>query len=119
MSIYEFDVELHERTLKEESYADGYNKGEKSGFIKGEESGFIKGEESGFIKGEKSGFIKGEESGFIKGEESGFIKGEESGERKGLIKAYYECGRTITDISRNMGCPEDEVINVLKEMRII
>ena len=103
MSIYEFDVELHERTLKEESYADGYNKGEKSGFIKGEESGFI----------------KGEESGFIKGEESGFIKGEESGERKGLIKAYYECGRTITDISRNMGCPEDEVINVLKEMRII
>ena len=45
MSIFEFDQELHNRTLYEEGREDG----EKSGYIKGEESGFIKGEKSGML----------------------------------------------------------------------
>ena len=45
MSIFEFDQELHNRTLYEEGREDG----EKTGFIKGEESGFVKGEKSGML----------------------------------------------------------------------
>ena len=37
MSIFEFDQELHNRTL----YEEGREEGEKSGFIKGEESGML------------------------------------------------------------------------------
>ena len=55
MSIFEFDQELHNRTLYEEGLEDG----ERTGFAKGEKSGFAKGEESGFAKGEKTGLDKG------------------------------------------------------------
>ena len=63
MSIFEFDQELHNRTLYEEGHEDGFAKGEASGFTKGEASGFTKGEASGFTKGEASGLAKGEISG--------------------------------------------------------
>ena len=39
MSIFEFDQELHNRTLYEEGHEDGFAKGEASGFSKGEVSG--------------------------------------------------------------------------------
>ena len=55
MSIFEFDQELHNRTLYEEGHEDGFAKGEASGFTKGEASGFTKGEASGLAKGEISG----------------------------------------------------------------
>ena len=57
MSIFEFDQELHNRTLYEEGHEDGFAKGEASGFSKGEASGFTKGEVSGLAKGENKKLI--------------------------------------------------------------
>ena len=100
VSVYEFDEKLHEDTIKEIAYSEGYAKGEESGYTtgyaKGEESGYTtgyaKGEEAGYAKGEESGYAKGEESGYTtgyaKGEESGYAKGEESGYARGEESGY-------------------------------
>ena len=50
MSVYEFDEKLHEDTIKEIAYSEGYAKGEESGYAKGEESGYINGEIYGRVK---------------------------------------------------------------------
>ena len=49
MSIFEFDQELHNRTLYEEGHEDGFVKGEASGFTKGKASGLAKGENKKLI----------------------------------------------------------------------
>ena len=36
VSVYEFDEKLHEDTIKEIAYSEGYAKGEESGYINGE-----------------------------------------------------------------------------------
>ena len=117
MSVYEFDEKLHEDTIKEIAYNEGYAKGEESDFAKGEESGYAKGEESGYAKGEESGFARGEESGYAKGEESGFAKGEKSGyingEIYGRVKAYHELNVSITEIASKVGISVDKVTEIL------
>ena len=121
VSVYEFDEKLHEDTIKEIAYSEGYAKGEESGYAKGEESGyttgFAKGEESGYAKGEESGFARGEESGYAKGEESGYAKGEKSGyingEIYGRVKAYHELNVSITEIASKVGISEDKVVEIL------
>ena len=50
MSVYEFDEKLHEDTIKEIAYSEGYAKGEESGYAKGEKSGYINGEIYGRVK---------------------------------------------------------------------
>ena len=50
VSVYEFDEKLHEDTIKEIAYSEGYAKGEESGYAKGEESGYINGEIYGRVK---------------------------------------------------------------------
>ena len=109
MSVYEFDEKLHEDTIKEIAYSEGYAKGEESGYAKGEESGFARGEESGYAKGEESGFAKGEKSGFAKGEESGYINGE----IYGRVKAYHELNVSITEIASKVGISVDKVTEIL------
>ena len=47
MSIYEYDEELHFRTLRDEGYESGYAEGHESGYTKGHESGFSEGHEVG------------------------------------------------------------------------
>ena len=54
MSVYEFDEKLHEDTIKEIAYSEGYAKGEESGYT----MGYAKGEESGYINGEIYGRVK-------------------------------------------------------------
>ena len=121
VSVYEFDEKLHEDTIKEIAYSEGYAKGEESGYAKGEESGFARGEESGYAKGDKSGYEKGEESGYTpgyaKGEESGYAKGEKSGyingEIYGRVKAYHELNISITEIASKVGISVDKVAEIL------
>ena len=121
VSVYEFDEKLHEDTIKEIAYSEGYAKGEESGYAQGEESGyttgFAKGEESGYAKGEESGFARGEESGYAKGEESGYAKGEKSGyingEIYGRVKAYHELNVSITEIASKVGISVDKVTEIL------
>ena len=47
MSLFEFDVEEHEKAIKQIAYEEGelagYNKGELAGYDKGEEAGAIRG----------------------------------------------------------------------------
>ena len=50
MSVYEFDEKLHEDTIKEIAYSEGYAKGEESGYAKGEKSGYINVEIYGRVK---------------------------------------------------------------------
>ena len=121
VSVYEFDEKLHEDTIKEIAYSEGYAKGEESGYTtgyaKGEESGYTtgyaKGEESGYAKGEESGYAKGEESGYTmgyaKGEESGYINGE----IYGRVKAYHELNISITEIASKVGISVDKVTEIL------
>ena len=121
VSVYEFDEKLHEDTIKEIAYSEGYAKGEESGYTtgyaKGEESGYTtgyaKGEESGYAKGEESGYAKGEESGYTmgyaKGEESGYINGE----IYGRVKAYHELNVSITEIASKVGISADKVTEIL------
>ena len=52
MSIYEYDEELHFKTLREEGYESGYAEGHESGYTKGHESGFSEGHEVGLEQGE-------------------------------------------------------------------
>ena len=109
MSVYEFDEKLHEDTIKEIAYSEGYAKGEESGYT----TGYAKGEESGYAKGEESGYAKGEESGYTtgyaKGEESGYINGE----IYGRVKAYHELNVSITEIASKVGINEDKVAEIL------
>ena len=113
VSVYEFDEKLHEDTIKEIAYSEGYAKGEESGFARGEESGYAKGEKSGYAKGEESGYTtgyaKGEESGYAKGEKSGYINGE----IYGRVKAYHELNVSITEIASKVGISEDKVTEIL------
>ena len=121
VSVYEFDEKLHEDTIKEIAYSEGYARGEESGYAKGEESGYTtgyaKGEESGYTtgyaKGEESGYAKGEESGYTmgyaKGEESGYINGE----IYGRVKTYHELNVSITEIASKVGISEDKVTEIL------
>ena len=44
MSIYEYDEELHFRTLRNEGYESGYTEGHESGFLEGHEAGLEQGE---------------------------------------------------------------------------
>ena len=105
VSVYEFDEKLHEDTIKEIAYSEGYAKGEESGYAKGEESGFARGEESGYAKGEESGYT----TGYAKGEESGYINGE----IYGRVKAYHELNISITEIASKVGINEDKVAEIL------
>ena len=95
VSVYEFDEKLHEDTIKEIAYSEGYAKGEESGFARGEESGYAKGEESGFAKGEKSGYI--------------------NGEIYGRVKAYHELNVSITEIASKVGISVDKVTEILNK----
>ena len=52
VSIYEYDEELHFRTLRDEGYESGYAEGHESGYTKGHESGFSEGHEVGLEQGE-------------------------------------------------------------------
>ena len=60
VSIYEYDEELHFKTLREEGYESGYAEGCESGFTEGRESGFTEGRESGFSEGHEMGLEQGE-----------------------------------------------------------
>ena len=97
VSVYEFDEKLHEDTIKEIAYSEGYAKGEESGYAKGEESGYT------------TGYAKGEESGYAKGEESGYINGE----IYGRVKAYHELNVSITEIASKVGISVDKVTEIL------
>ena len=97
VSVYEFDEKLHEDTIKEIAYSEGYAKGEESGYAKGEESGYT------------TGYAKGEESGYAKGEKSGYINGE----IYGRVKAYHELNVSITEIASKVGINEDKVAEIL------
>ena len=44
MSIYEYDEELHFKTLRDEGYESGYAEGHESGFSEGHEAGLEQGE---------------------------------------------------------------------------
>ena len=105
MSVYEFDEKLHEDTIKEIAYSEGYAKGEESGYT----TGYAKGEKSGYAKGEESGYARGEESGYAKGEKSGYINGE----IYGRVKAYHELNVSITEIASKVGISEDKVVEIL------
>ena len=97
VSVYEFDEKLHEDTIKEIAYSEGYAKGEESGYT------------TGYAKGEESGYAKGEESGYAKGEESGYINGE----IYGRVKAYHELNISITEIASKVGISVDKVTEIL------
>ena len=93
MSVYEFDEKLHEDTIKEIAYSEGYAKGEESGYT----TGYAKGEESGYT----TGYAKGEESGYI------------NGEIYGRVKAYHELNVSITEIASKVGISVDKVAEIL------
>ena len=105
VSVYEFDEKLHEDTIKEIAYSEGYAKGEESGYT----TGYAKGEKSGYAKGEESGYARGEESGYAKGEKSGYINGE----IYGRVKAYHELNVSITEIASKVGISVDKVVEIL------
>ena len=54
MSIYEYDEELHNKTLHDEGYEDGFSDGFNDGFNDGFDDGF----NDGFSNGELSNLIK-------------------------------------------------------------
>ena len=43
MSIFEFDQELHDKTLREEEYSLGYNQGKDDGYNQGKDDGYNQG----------------------------------------------------------------------------
>ena len=55
MSIFEYDEELHKKTLRAEGYEDGF----KEGFDSGHKEGFDSGHKEGFDSGHKEGFEAG------------------------------------------------------------
>ena len=52
LSIFEYDEELHFKTLRDEGYESGYAEGHEAGFSEGHESGFSEGHEVGMEQGE-------------------------------------------------------------------
>ena len=58
MSIYEYDEELHKKTLHDEGYEDGFNDGFNNGFSDGFNNGFNDGFNDGVNNGELSKLIK-------------------------------------------------------------
>ena len=50
MSIFEFDQELHDKTLREEEYSLGYNQGKDDGYNQGKDDGYNQGKDDGYEK---------------------------------------------------------------------
>ena len=50
MSIFEFDQELHDKTLREEEYSLGYNQGKDDGYNQGRNDGFNQGQDDAYEK---------------------------------------------------------------------
>ena len=73
MSIYEFDAELHEKTVKDMAYEAG--------------------------------------------EKAGREAGEKAGRKAGKVMAFHEVGLSVSDIAESVGVTEDEVREIIGEMR--
>ena len=73
MSIYEFDAELHEKTVKDMAYEAG--------------------------------------------EKAGREAGEKAGRKAGKVMAFHEVGLSVSDIAERVGVTEDEVREIIGEMR--
>ena len=96
MSIYEFNKELHEATIKEISREEGFQAGMEAGKIEG--------------------FSSGMEAGKIEG----FTSGMEAGKIEGKIIAYYDIGCSMDDISLKMNIPVENVKDILdKELQSV
>ena len=81
MSIYEFDAELHEKTVKDMAYE------------------------------------AGEKAGREAGEKAGRKAGEIVGRKAGKVMAFHEVGLSVSDIAERVGVTEDEVREIIGEMR--
>ena len=59
MSIFEYDEELHKKTLLSEGYEDGYEAGRKEGYDNGRKEGYDNGRKDGYDNGRKDGYDNG------------------------------------------------------------
>ena len=59
MSIFEYDEELHKKTLLSEGYEDGYEAGRKEGYNNGRKDGYDNGRKDGYDNGRKDGYEAG------------------------------------------------------------
>ena len=75
MSLFEYDKELHEKTIKEVAHEEGFNEGMEVGITQGKEIGIQQGREVGITQGKELGIMYG------------------------TIVTYYRCGKSIEEIA--------------------
>ena len=94
MSLFEYDKELHEKTIKEIAHEEGFNEGREVGITQGKEIGIQQGKEIGIQQGKEIGI--------------------QQGKIAGLIEAYYKCGKTIEEIAELTGQSTEHVKEILE-----
>ena len=90
MSLFEYDKELHEKTIKEVAHEEGFNEGREVGITQGKEIGIQQGKEIGIQQGKEIGIMYG------------------------TIVTYYKCGKTIEEIAELMGQSTEQVKEILE-----
>ena len=75
MSIFEYDEELHKKTLLSEGYEDGYEAGRKDGYDNGHKDGYDNGRKDGYDNGHKDGYDNGHKDGYDNGHKDGYEAG--------------------------------------------
>ena len=114
MSLFEYDKELHEKTIKEIAHEEGFNEGREVGITQGKEIGIQQGKEIGIQQGKEIGIQQGKEIGIQQGKEIGIQQGKEIGIMYGTIVTYYKCGKTIEEISELTGQSTEHVKEILE-----
>ena len=110
MSLFEYDKELHEKTIKEVAHEEGFNEGREVGITQGKEIGIRQGKEIGIQQGKEIGIQQGKEIGIQQGKEIGIQQGKIAG----LIEAYYRCGKSIEEIAELTGQSTEHVKEILE-----
>ena len=98
MSLFEYDKELHEKTIKEIAHEEGFNEGREVGITQGKEIGIQQGKEIGIQQGKEVGITQGKELGIM----------------YGTIVTYYRCGKSIEEIAELTGQSTEHVKEILE-----
>ena len=102
MCLYEFDVELHERVLREEEREEGRIEGRREGRREGRSEGIREGR----IEGRSEGIREGRLEGQLEGQR------EERIFAKQVFKAFMS-GKTPEAIAEELNVPVEEVKNLV------
>ena len=98
MLLYEYDEELHMKTIRQE----GVEEGIEEGIRKGIEQGIKEGKEQGIKEGKEQGIKEGIKQGIKEGIEQGIKEGIEQGKEQGMREGFRESEERMKALAQKL-----------------